>query len=41
MLGSHAETDYSIDSWSWRGHFDDRRLVVKASFCLSLVRANT
>ena len=35
-----GHSDYSTDSWSRRGYFDDRRFVVKASFCLSLVRAN-
>ena len=30
---------YSIDSWSKHGHLDCRRFVVKASCCLSLVRA--
>ena len=32
--------DQSIDSWSRHGQLDCRRFVVKASFCLSLVRAN-
>ena len=35
-----GHSNYSIDSWSRRGHFDDHRFVVKASFCLSLVLAN-
>ena len=35
-----GHSDNSIDSWSRRGHFDDRRFIVKAPFCLSLVREN-